>query len=673
MTDEKAQTTAPRAAAIHFGREICNNLAAAESREWLVTNGIGGFASGTVAGSSTRRYHGLLIAATRPPLGRMQLVGAVDEVVNYGRQEFQLGTHHWASGALAPRGFAYVEEFRIDGTAPVWTYALEDARLEKRIWMKQGENTTYVRYALQQGDAVDVDLKTLVNYRDFHSVTRGGDWQMRIERVAHGARVRPYEGATPIYLRCLGAECDPLHIWYRDCAFPREAERGLEDTEDQLLAASFRARLENGRPLTLVLSMSEATSLDGEAANQARAVRDRTILAAWERISGEDGKDEPGWLKQLAAAADQFIVDRSLAEEPNGKSVIAGYHWFGDWGRDTMVALPGLTLATGRAEIAKRILSGFARYADGGMLPNDFPDMGGKPEYNTIDAALWYFEAARQYVATSKDMSTLQKLFPVLAGIIEAHAQGTRYNIHVDPADGLLYGGGPGEQLTWMDAKIGDWVVTPRTGKPVEVNALWINALGTMGTFARMLRLPAERYEQMSAAAKANFQKFWNAERNCCFDVIDAPGIGNDATLRPNQILAVSLPVSPLSAEQQKAVVDTCREHLLTDVGLRSLAPGEPGYTGSYRGGQRDRDTAYHQGTVWPWLLGPFAIAHYRVYRGREAARRFLEGLGSKIDEYGVGTLPEIYEGDAPHSARGCIAQAWSVGEVLRAWRELGK
>lgn len=615
----------------------------------------------------------MLIAATRPPLGRMQLAGAVDEVVNYGRQEFQLGTHHWASGVVAPQGFTYIEEFWLEGTAPVWTYALGDARLEKRVWMKQGENTTYVRYALQQGDAVDVDLKTLVNYRDFHSVTRGGDWQMRIERVAHGARVTPYEGAKPFYLRCLGADCDPLHIWYRDCAFPVERERGLEDREDQLLAASFRARLEKGRPLTLVLSTSEAASLDGQAANQALAARDRTILDAWERASGEGGKDEPSWLKQLAAAADQFLVDRALPEEPDGKSVIAGYHWFGDWGRDTMVSLPGLTLATGRAEIAKRILLVFARYADGGMLPNSFPDAGGKPEYNTIDAGLWYFEAARQYVAASKDANTLGKLFPVLAGIIEAHAQGTRYNIHADAEDGLLYGGGPGVQLTWMDAKIGDWVVTPRTGKPVEVNALWINALATMAAFARMLRLPAERYEQMCGAAKASFQKFWNAERNCCFDVIDAPGIGNDAALRPNQIVAVALPVSALSAEQQKAVVDICAEHLLTEVGLRTLAPGEPGYTGHYRGGQRDRDAAYHQGTVWPWLLGPFAIAHYRVYQDREAARGFLERFGSKIDEYGTGTLPEIYEGDAPHRACGCIAQAWSVGEVLRAWRELGK
>jgi len=360
-----------------------------------------------------------------------------------------------------------------------------------------------------------------------------------------------------------------------------------------------------------------------------------------------------------------------LPEKPDGCSIIAGYHWFGDWGRDTMIALPGLTLATGRANAAKQILLAFSRYVDGGMLPNNFPDAGGKPEYNTVDAALWYFESIRQYFEATQDAVALQKLFPVLASMIDAHIAGTRYNIHVDPADGLLYAGAPGVQLTWMDAKIGDWVVTPRAGKPVEINALWINALETMAGFARLLAKPVEAYERLSAKAKKSFQKFWNAERNCCFDVIDSPGIGNDAALRPNQIFAVSLPVSPLTPEQQKAVVDVCARRLLTSHGLRSLAPGEPGYTGHYGGGPRERDAAYHQGTVWGWLLGPFALAHHRVYRDGEAALRFLEPLGRQIYASGLGTLSEIFDGDAPFTPRGCIAQAWTVGEVLRAWKEI--
>jgi predicted glycogen debranching enzyme len=392
------------------------------------------------------------------------------------------------------------------------------------------------------------------------------------------------------------------------------------------------------------------------------------LFQAWQEQSEALAQDAPSWLWQLIPAADQFIVKRSLPEEPDGRSIIAGYHWFGDWGRDTMIALPGLTLATERADVARQILLAFSRYVDGGMLPNNFPDAGGRPEYNTVDAALWYFEAIRQYFAATQDAATLQKLFPVLAEIIDAHLKGTRYNIHADVADGLIFAGGPGVQLTWMDAKIGDWVVTPRTGKPVEINALWISALETMAVFARLLGKPGEAYEKLAAKAEKSFQKFWNPQRHCCYDVIDAPGIGNDALLRPNQILAVSLPASPLSFKQQKSVVDVCARHLLTSHGLRSLAPGEPGYAGHYIGGPRERDAVYHQGTVWGWLLGPFALAHYRVYRNREAALRFLDPLGRQIYASGLGTLSEIFDGDPPFAPRGCIAQAWTVAEVLRAW-----
>jgi predicted glycogen debranching enzyme len=336
-----------------------------------------------------------------------------------------------------------------------------------------------------------------------------------------------------------------------------------------------------------------------------------------------------------------------------------------------MIALPGLTLATGRSDLAREILLAFANYVDGGMLPNNFPDAGGKPQYNTVDAGLWYFEAVRRYFAATRDMQTLQELFPVLAGMIEAHVKGTRYQIHVDPADGLLYAGEAGVQLTWMDAKVGDWVVTPRTGKAVEINALWINALESMMQFAGALKMRSDGYQTLSGKARDGFGKFWNAERRCCYDVIDSPGIGKDASLRPNQIFAVSLPVGALSLEQQKAVVDVCAAQLLTPYGLRSLAPTEAGYQGHYAGGQRERDAAYHQGTVWAWLLGPFALAHHRVYGDRAATMRILESVGTAVQRYGLGTLGEIFDGDAPFAPRGCIAQAWSVGEVLRAWTEL--
>ncbi len=659
-------------AEVQFGREICGDLAAAESREWLVTNGIGGYASGTVAGSQTRRYHGLLVAALQPPVGRTQLVSAIDEIVHYAGTEFSIATHRWASGAVDPKGFLLLEDFHLEGSTPVWTYALADALLEKRVWMRQGENTAYIQYTLLRGSsAFEMEWKALVNYRDFHSLTHAGGWRMNITPVEHGVKVVAFVGATPFYLKSSAATCEPRHEWYLGGFLGEETARGLSDREDRLFAALFRARLEADSNVMLVVTTEAAASLDGETARAERANHEVKLFQNWQAKNEVLAEEAPSWLWQIILAADQFIVKRSLPEEPEGRSVIAGYHWFGDWGRDTMIALPGLTLATGRAGVARQILLAFSRYVDGGMLPNNFPDAGGKPEYNTVDAALWYFESIRQYFSATQDKATLEKLFPVLAGMIDAHLQGTRYNIHVDPADGLLYAGGPGVQLTWMDAKIGDWVVTPRTGKPVEINALWINALETMAGFARLLAKPGEAYEKFAAKAKINFQRFWNAERNSCFDVIDSPGIGNDAALRPNQIFAVSLPVSPLTPEQQKAVVEVCARHLLTSHGLRSLAPGEAGYAGHYGGSPRDRDAAYHQGTVWGWLLGPFALAHYRVHGGREAAPRFLEPLGRQIYASGLGTLSEIFDGEAPFTPRGCIAQAWTVAEVLRAWKEI--
>jgi len=662
----------PEQAEVQFGREICGDLAAAESREWLVTNGIGGYASGTVAGSQTRRYHGVLVAALQPPVGRTQLVSAIDEIVHYAGEDFSLATHRWASGAVDPQGYLLLEDFHLEGSTPVWTYALDDALLEKRVWMRQGENTTYIQYTLARGSsAVEMEWKALVNYRDFHSLTHAGDWRMNIAAVENGVRVLAFDGAVPFYLKSSSATCEPRHEWYLGCYFAEETERGLGDREDRLFAALFRGKLEPGASVTLVVSTEEAASLDVETARAERANYEVKLFHDWQAKNETLAGEAPSWLWQLILAADQFIVKRPLPEEPEGQSIIAGYHWFGDWGRDTMIALPGLTLATGRAGVAKQILLAFSRHVDGGMLPNNFPDAGGKPAYNTVDAGLWYFEAVRQYFEATLDDVTLQKLFPILAAMIDAHVAGTRHNIHVDPADGLLYSGAPGVQVTWMDAKIGDWVVTPRMGKPVEINALWINALEIMAGFARLLAKPGEAYEKLAAKAKESFQRFWNADRHCCYDVIDSPGIGNDALLRPNQIFAVSLPFSPFTREQRKAVVDVCARRLLTSHGLRSLAPGETGYTGHYGGSPRDRDAAYHQGTVWGWLLGPFALAHYRVYREREAALRFLEPLGRQIYASGLGTLSEIFDGDAPFTPRGSIAQAWTVGEVLRAWKEI--
>jgi predicted glycogen debranching enzyme len=637
--------------AICFGPGLCTDLAAAEQREWLITNGIGGFASGSLAGSSTRRYHGLLVAALEPPAGRTVLVTGLDEVFSIGAAASRMATHRWTSGAVDPAGYLYIESFKLDGTIPVWTYRAGAALLEKRIWMKHGENTTFVEYTVRKaGGPVGFELKALVNYRDFHASTHAGDWRMRVDPIEHGVRVEAFAGAKPFYLKSTAGTAEPQHVWYRDFFFPAERERGLDDSEDQLLAAVFRGQLAEGERVTAILSTEAEAGLDaGPALEEERRRQAGILSAAGELLRAEADRERAARLAQLVLAADQFVVDRGIPGEPQGKSIIAGYHWFGDWGRDTMIALPGLALSTGRPEIARQILLAFSRFVDGGMLPNNFPDAGGIPQYNTIDATFWYFEAIRQYLRETGDLATLEKLFPVLAGIVEAHLNGTRYNIHVDAADGLVYGGGPGIQLTWMDAKIGDWVVTPRTGKPVEINALWINALEAMTQFARLLGRSAKSFEQRSATARASFARFWNPARGCCFDVLDSPGIGSDPALRPNQIFAVSLEVSPLSPAQQKAVVDCCAGRLLTPVGLRSLAPGEPGYAGAYTGGPR-----------------------YRVYRDADRARSFLAPLARTFDLYGLGSLAEVYDGDSPHKPGGCIAQAWTVGELLRAWRQLG-
>jgi predicted glycogen debranching enzyme len=651
-----------------FGREVCGVLEEAERREWLVTNGLGGFASGTVSGNLTRRYHGLLMAALNPPVGRVLLVAKVDEVARYDGADYALATNRWESGAVEPKGYLQIESFRLEGTTPVWEFALADALLEKRVWMAHGENTTYVRYTLLRGGgAVELAISTLVNYRDFHGSTHAGDWRMKSEAVNHGVRITAFDQAVPFYLLSVEAVCEPRGEWYRDCFLPQEKYRGLDDREDHLQAGVFRAILRPKRSVTLVLSTNGDAVLDGETTHQAHESRQEQIKEQW--CCGQPRRDEaaPGWVRQLVLAADQFIVKRALPEEPEGRSIIAGYHWFADWGRDTMIALPGLTLTTGRADIARQILLAFARYVDGGMLPNNFPDSGGRPEYNTADASLWFFEAVRQYFAATEDISTLETLFPVMMQMIDAHVAGTRYHIHVDD-DGLLYAGEPGVQLTWMDAKVGDWVVTPRIGKPVEINALWYNALETMLELGLRVKRPVEAFVKLAARAKQSFGKFWNAEAGYFYDVIDAPGLGADASLRPNQIFAVSLPHSALSRAQQKAVVDICARHLVTSHGLRSLTPSDPAYQGHYGGGVRERDGAYHQGTVWGWLLGPFALAHFRVYKDTGAAASFLAPLGKQITAYGLGTLGEICDGDAPFAPHGCIAQAWTVGETLRAW-----
>ncbi|BAZ39654.1 putative glycogen debranching enzyme [Calothrix sp. NIES-4101] len=662
---------------IEFGREICGHLDTAESREWLVTNGIGGFASGTIAGLLTRRYHGLLMAALKPPLGRTLLLTKLDETVVYDERTYPLHANRWADGIVSPQGFRHIESFTMEGTIPLWRFACADAILEKRIWMQQGENTTYVQYLLRRAtQPLKLSLKAMVNYRDYHGSTQANGWQMTIEQMEGGISVTAYPGATPLYLFAENANISPVHNWYYGFDLAIERYRGLSDSEDHLHAATFQVTINPGETFTVIAGTeAKIQHHQGEIALKSRHSHEQKLLELCkiehsQQSNNSPSKESPAWIQHLVLAADQFIVERPSPTEPHGKTVIAGYPWFSDWGRDTMISLPGLTLATGRPEVARSILRTFAKYVNEGMLPNRFPDAGEIPEYNTVDATLWYFEAIRAYYQATGDDTLLEQLFPILADIIDWHCRGTRYNIHLDATDGLLYAGENGTQLTWMDAKVDNWVVTPRIGKPIEINALWYNAVRAMDSFARHLGKPHLEYTAIADRTLAKFSRFWHPQLGYCYDVLDTPD-GDDATLRPNQLFAVSLPETALSPLQQKSIVDVCGRFLLTSYGLRSLSPNDKDYQGNYEGSQYQRDGAYHQGTVWGWLLGAFVSAHLKVYANPAQARQFLKPMANHLNAHGVGSLSEIFDGDAPFTPRGCFAQAWTVAEVLRVWFNL--
>ena len=587
---------------LSFGRDLCCDLNEADSREWLVANGIGGFASGTISGILTRRYHGLLIAACKPPLDRKLLFTKLDETVIYGGETFELFANRWSDGSVNPTGFQLIEQFHLDGTMPVWRFAFADALVEKRIWMQPGKNTTYVRYKLLRGlYPLKLNLKVLVNYRDHHGETHGNE-PMKVEQISRGIKVTASDGAIPFYVRSDKAEAEVRSDWYRDFSLSMEQARGFPGLEDHFLAAEFQSSLQPGSAVTIQASTEAEANKDPEIAHAERRKYDAEIVTQGDMSLG----NAPSPISRLFLAADQFIVQRGTIGPGDGRSILAGYHWFGDWGRDTMISLPGLTLTTGRSKIARNILQTFARYVDMGMLPNRFPDAGEKPEYNTVDATLWYFDAIHAYHAATNDDALLKELFPDLKEIIAWHLRGTRYSIHVDPVDGLLFAGEPGVQLTWMDAKVDDRVVTPRIWKPVEINALWYHALCLMASFADHLGEASAIYAEAAEKVRQNFLKFWNEQAGYCFDVIDGPN-GNDAAFRPNQLFAISLPEGDkhepalLEGPKQKAVLDACALHLLTSNGLRSLAPSDPAYVGHYGGPRLDRDRAYHQGTVWAW------------------------------------------------------------------------
>ncbi|MBP7686554.1 MAG: glycogen debranching enzyme family protein [Thermoflexales bacterium] len=650
---------------LELGRDICGDAEQALRREWLVTNGQGSYACGTVAGANTRCYHGVLVAALAPPVGRTLLVSKLDATAHLRGTTYKLDTNEWADGSIEPPAYKLIESFQLDGTLPTWTYALAEAQLVKRIWMPHGQPTTFVTYTHARGvDPIDLDVKILCTYRDHHNSTTG-DWVPTITYTPTSVRVQALDEVQPYFVTIERGTYTPIERWYHKFKHRVETERGLDEVEDLYAAGQFHVTLAPGETIALVASTDEAATLDWQTALYAERKRQQAL------IEQSGCEDAPAWVRQLVLAADQFIVERAFGSEI-GQSVIAGYHWFGDWGRDTMISLPGLCLTTKRYDVAKTILRTFATFVDRGMLPNRFPDQGEKPEYNTIDATLWYFHAIDQVVAATADWTLARDLYPVLQDILAWHTKGTRYNIHVDK-DGLLYGGDPTVQLTWMDAKVDDWVVTPRIGKPVEINALWIHALRIMARFAQHLDLASDAadYAARAEQAAASFaQRFWYAEGGYLYDVIDGPG-GNDSALRPNQLFALSLKPTLLSHDAAVSVINVCAKDLLTSFGLRSLAPTHADYQGQFTGDRYARDGAYHQGTVWGWLIGPFVEAHYTVFKDRAAALSYLAPFEQHLRDLGLGTISEVFEGDAPHLPKGCAAQAWSVAEVLRLWTML--
>jgi len=651
---------------IRCDQSTCNDLDRAKTLEWLETNGLGGFASSSIIGLNTRRYHGLLTAATKPPVGRLVLLSKLEETLLI-RTSTQAGRHYdlsanQYSGAVYPQGYQYLKEFRLD-PFPTFVYEVEGIEIEKRVFMVHGENTIVIEYEMRAVDEsadCTLELRPLIAFRDYHRTTHHNDSLDRTVQHQSGmASVAPYAGLPPLYF---GHNADTLEesgTWYFNFEYAAEQERGLDAHEDLFNPFILRYPLKAGATATVIASTQARAAADASQLKRNEIQRRKQVL--------QHAPSADPLMQQLTTAADQFIVQRG-----DLNSVIAGYHWFADWGRDTMIALPGLTLTTGHPEIAKTILEAFAASADRGMLPNRFPDAGEMPEYNTVDATLWLFEAVRSYLRYTNDSEFVrERMYPKLKEIVDWHLRGTRFGIHAD-SEGLLACGEPGVQLTWMDAKIGDRVVTPRSGKPVEIQALWYNALRILCDLARNFGDPGPEtfLREMAEQTRTSFvAQFWNADAGCLFDVIN--GEDRDAAIRPNQIFAVSLYHRMLPAEKEKQVVNVVERELLTPLGLRSLSPDDPNYRPRYEGGVVERDSAYHQGTVWPWLMGPFISAYVKVHNRSTDAKRHAEEWLLAFKEHlaagGLGHISEIADAEPPHNPRGCVAQAWSVAELLRA------
>ena len=657
------------------------------TREWLVTNGLGGYASGTVAGVITRRYHGVLIAALPAPFGRTVMLSRVAEELRFADGRcYEFGGRERTGAAPDAHGTGYLVEFRLEAGLPVWRFDVEGVVIEKRLFLSYMQNTVHVMYELlSSSEQAELRLRPAVNFRAQElPVSEPLLWPYEFRAVGDRSEVLlAGSPLPPLRLRWRGADAtftlDSKRI--DNVLYPVEESRGYQARGDLWSPGLFQVPLAIGARVTLVASTESPETMTvlepGPALQAERGRRERLVAQAM-----PEARD--GVPAELVIAADQFIIApagrtgeiaRAHAYGDEVRTVIAGYHWFTDWGRDTMISLEGLTLTTGRHNEAGYILRTFAHYVRDGLIPNMFPEGEREGLYHTADATLWFFHAVNRYVECSGDRLTLARLYPTLKDIIDRHVQGTRFGIRVDPADGLITQGAAGYQLTWMDAKVDDWVVTPRRGKAVEINALWFNALKLMEEWAGDHDDRAATYRDRADQVRQSFNdRFWFADGRYLYDVIDGEHGQNDRKCRPNQILAIALPHPVLVEHRWEPVMRIVRDRLVTPVGLRSLAPGDPEFKSRYFGDLRARDAAYHQGTVWAWLAGAFIDAWLKVYPDDWAgAQRVLDGFVSHLDEACIGSISEVFDAEEPYTPRGCIAQAWSVAEVLRVWVKLAR
>lgn len=650
--------------------------------EWLVTNGLGGYASSSVCGITTRKYHGLLVAALPPPLGRTVMFNHLSEQIMFpdGRR-FWLGCEERSGGDIHLEGMEHLREFRLEAGLPVWIFEIDGIVIEKRISLIHLQNTVHISYRLISGNVpIRLRLQPSVHFRPHEAPVNTLIDEPYVITAIDGQYQISTKNFPPLRFKIEGqrAKFTLDSRMLKNTFFRIESRRGYESVGDLWSPGYFKVDLHPEKLATLIASTENwetITALNPIEALDAECNRREQLLLAAPPLARTELAGE------LVLAADQFIIKpssriedaaRAQASGDEIRTIIAGYHWFTDWGRDTMISLEGLTLSTGRFNEAGWILRTFHHYVRDGLIPNMFPEGQKEGLYHTADATLWFFHAIDRYVEVTGDRETLRLMLTTLVNIVHHHLRGTHFGIGVDGHDGLLRQGAEGYQLTWMDAKVGDWVVTPRRGKAVEINALWYNALRLLENWLREEKndAEAETIRQHADKAYRSFnERFWFEEGGYLYDVVDGEGGKNDSACRPNQLLAISLRYPVLNPQHWNSVVEIAKERLLTPFGLRSLDPHHPDYKSRYDGDLRARDAAYHQGTVWAWLIGPFIDAWLKVHpEDRMGARRFLVGFESHLGDAGMGSISEVFDAIDPFTPRGCIAQAWSIAEVLRCW-----